>query len=226
MAAFDDKLSELWRMIVDQSSRVVDITQRAAESFFGCDHDKADRVIDDDLHIDRVDVQVEQTAVPTLALPETDHFKIRSVLAIVKINNELERIANRAVNIAESAKDFVPMEETPPDTFRVMANSVIGIVQDTDRVIRDFEFDRAERVLNLQDTVERFTREIGQSAERRVANGEISVQFAMCLRSVTKSLERITDHCCNICEQLIYLNTGKITRHSPEGWTKPAPPTF
>ena len=69
-----------------------------------------------------------------------------------------------------------------------------------------------------------FKREIILKAQHRVATGEISAEIAFKLLRVTQALERIADHCTNICEQVIYLESGLIVRHLPEGWTKPAPP--
>ena len=64
----------------------------------------------------------------------------------------------------------------------------------------------------------------GLDAEEKVACGDFSVGFAFRIRTVTAQLERVADHCTNICEQVIYLETGKIVRHRPEGWTEPELP--
>ena len=62
------------------------------------------------------------------------------------------------------------------------------------------------------------------NAQEQVASGHLSVRFAFGLMSVTKSVERIADHCTNVCEQVIYLESGLIVRHRPEGWSEPSPP--
>ena len=61
-------------------------------------------------------------------------------------------------------------------------------------------------------------------AEEKVASGDFNAQFAFRLLNVTKNLERIADHCTNICEQVIYVESGLIVRHLPEGWSKPIRP--
>jgi phosphate transport system protein len=80
-------------------------------------------------------------------------------------------------------------------------------------------------VLLFDDTVDRFKREIGMSAQEQVAGGHLPVEFAFGLTAVTRSVERIADHCTNVCEQVIYLESGLIVRHRPEGWSEPASPT-
>ncbi|MHC4093276.1 MAG: phosphate signaling complex PhoU family protein, partial [Planctomycetota bacterium] len=116
--------------------------------------------------------------------------------------------------------------EMIPATFRVMANSVVGMLRDAIRSLAQADRNLAEQVLAFDDTVDQFKREIILKAQQRVATGEFSPPFAFKLLAVTKALERIADHCTNICEQVIYLESGLIVRHLPEGWTKPEPPAL
>ncbi len=224
MNTFERKLGQLKGDLVTQGDRVVEQTLRAVESFFESDRGKAQSVIDADNIVDRTDVEIERASIPLLAMGETDHHSIRSVLTIVKVNNELERIADCAVNIAEQVVGHENMNEQVPPTFRVMANSVIGMLRDANSALAHEDDDLAERVLSYDDTVDRFKREISLSAQEKVASGEFSARFAFRLLRVIKALERVADHCTNICEQVIYLKSGLIVRHLPEGWSKPVPP--
>jgi phosphate transport system protein len=221
---FADRLADLKETLIAQGNRVVDVALRAVESYFERDHSKANAVVSGDLLIDRVDVEIERASIPLLGMGETDEHAIRSVLTIVKVNNELERIADLAVNIAEVSADSGQTTEKVPNTFRVMANSVIGMLRDANQALATADTRLAERVLGFDDTVDRFRNEISLDAQQKVANGEFGVKFAFRLMTVVKSLERIADHCTNICEQVIYLESGQIVRHLPEGWSKPAPP--
>lgn len=226
MPDFDRKLSQLVSDLITQGDRVVDMVLRSVESYFEVDNAKAHAVVDDDLIIDRVDVEIERASIPLLAMGETDEYKIRSVLMIVKVNNELERIADSAVNIAEVVLNGLSTEYRPPDRFRVMANSVIGMLRDANRALAGLDVDLAERVLSFDDAVDQFKKEIFLNAERLVAKQELDVKFAFRLRTVTAALERVADHCTNICEQIIYLQSGRVVRHSPEGWSKPHEPNL
>jgi phosphate transport system protein len=221
---FQSKLDQLMKELVAQGDRVADVVLRAVESYFDLDAAKARGVIDGDGMVDKVDVQIERASVPLLAMGRTDPREIRSVLMIVKINNELERIADCAVNIAEVVQGYADRKEKVPRTFRVMANSVIGMLRDANRSLARLDPAIAEQVLDSDDTVDRFKHEIILDAQEKVAAGEFSAQFAFRLHTVTKSLERIADHCTNICEQVIYLQSGRIVRHMAEGWTEPALP--
>ncbi|MSR18508.1 MAG: phosphate signaling complex protein PhoU [Phycisphaerales bacterium] len=224
MGTFATSLAELHGSISVQGQHVLDHLTRSVEAFFESDQAKARAVIANDDSIDKLDVEIERAAVPLLAMGSSDEHQIRSVLTIVKVNNELERIADIAVNIVEQVVEPGSTTERPPATFRVMANSVVGMVRDSVRSLSDSNAELARQVLLFDDTVDRFRNEILLHAQEQVALGTCSVRFAFRLTSVTKCLERIADHSTNICEQVIYLQTGKIVRHRPDGWSEPEAP--
>jgi len=220
---FDTRLARLQSDLNHQAQRVQELFLRAVESFFDQDENAASRVIVDDRVIDRADVEIERASIPLLAMGVSEEYKIRSVLTIVKVNNELERIADCAVNVAEivgRAEDGAVV----PKTFRVMANSVVGMLRDTANALLHRDTRKAETVLDFDDTVDQFKREILLHAQEQVAAGSFTVQFAFRLHAVTKSIERIADHCTNICEQIIYLETGRVVRHGEQGWSDPKKP--
>jgi phosphate transport system protein len=224
MPNFHERLAALEHDIVEQGARVLDLCTLAVESYFDLDLEKAARIEALDTEVDRIDVEIEKRSVPLLAMGQTDEHAIRSVLTIVKCNNEYERVADCGVNIAERVMDERTRQIRVPDTFRVMANSVLGMLRDTNRALLKHDADLARQVLLFDDTVERFKKEILMNAQEQVAAGHIPVNFAFGLMSVTKSVERIADHCTNVCEQVIYLESGLIVRHRPEGWSAPAQP--
>ena len=225
MPNFDSSLAKLRQDIVAQGDRVLDITLKAVECYFDGDRAKAAAVIAADEEIDRVDVEIERASIPLLAMGVTDEKSIRSVLTIVKVNNELERVADCAVDIAEAVGSEVPLPARIPDAFRVMANSVIGMLRDSNRALADGNTNLAQQVLLFDDTVAMLKKQLMMSAQEQVAAGTLPVEYAFRLLSITKSIERIADHCTNVCEQVIYLHAGLIVRHRPEGWSKPLRPT-
>jgi phosphate transport system protein len=194
------------------------------DCFFDSDAAKAREVVQADEAIDRADVDIERRSIPLLAMGQTEAHAIRSVLTIVKVNNELERIADDGVSIAERVFESRAFTERTPNTFRVMANSVLGMLRDATRSLEREDAGLARQVLLFDDTVQRFKQEILLDAEQQVAKGQFSPGFAFRLLAVVKSVERIADHATNICEQVIYLRRGLIVRHRPEGWSDPEAP--
>ena len=223
MSEFRKKYAQLRDDLLTQGDRVVDVTLRAVECYFERNETLASEVIAGDEIIDRVDVDIERASIRLLELGPTEEHDIRCVLTIVKINNELERIADGAVAIAEHLLPAGTAMELPR-TYRVMANSVIGMVRDANNAMREKGSRLAQRVLEFDDTVDAFKSQLMEEAQSKLASGEYEVPWAMSLLNFTRTLERIADHCTNICEQLIYLETGKVVRHLPSGWSEPTLP--
>ncbi|MBT5136117.1 MAG: phosphate signaling complex protein PhoU [Phycisphaerales bacterium] len=226
MSEFERKLAQLRADLNTQGARVSDQLLHAVESSFDGDTEAATKVVQSDGIIDRVDVEIERACIDLLRLGANDEHGIRSVLTIVKVNNELERIADCAVDIAQSAINSEQLIKQAPPTFRVMANSVVGMGRDTNHALAEADTEMAVRVLSFDDTVCRFRKEIVLDVQHRTSGGKLNPLVAFELLAVTRSLERIADHCTNICEQVIYLETGKIVRHSIEGWATPETPEF
>ena len=224
MPAFDERLAHLKPEIVAKGRRVLDLCTRAVDCYFDGDLEKARAVVAGDEAIDQADVAIERASVPLLGMGQTDEHAIRSVLTIVKVNNELERIADDGVAIAERVLEPNRFTERVPDVFRVMANSVLGVLRDATRSLEREDPALARQVLLFDDTVAQFKAQILRETEAEVLSGKASVGFAFRLLAVTKALERIADHATNICEQVIYLKRGLIVRHRPEGWSEPEAP--
>ncbi|MCH2138797.1 MAG: phosphate signaling complex protein PhoU [Phycisphaerales bacterium] len=213
-------LTEVWGTLLDQGGRVTGLVLDAVEAFFDHDAEAAAKVVLADATVDHVDVEIERRCITLLSEGMTGEYDLRSVLTIVKVNNELERIADCAVDIAESAATG----GTVPPTVRVMANSVVGMLRDAVAALAERDTALGRRVLSFDDTVEAFKVEVIGTAQAGLAEGSLDLDSGMRLLSMVRAVERIADHCTNICEQTIYLETGNIVRHLPTGWTDPAPP--
>jgi phosphate transport system protein len=208
--------------IILQGRRVQDLLEEAVEVLFTADVDRATSVIEGDMEVDREDIRIEQAAVRLLGFPQQlQDREVREILTIVKTNNELERIADCAVNVAEEVQDLKKLATTPPPVFRVMANSTVAMVRDCSRSLEQRDTDLAKLVLHADDAVDEFKKQIVRQVERDLAAGSLDVDFALSLISIASDLERVADHATNICEQVIYLESGLIVRHGLGGWSEP-----
>ena len=91
--SFEDAHAAIRSDLVRQGERVQSLLLSAVEAWFDLDEDKANAAVLADDEVDHIDVEIERASVPLLAMGETDHARIRSILTVVKLNNELERIA-------------------------------------------------------------------------------------------------------------------------------------
>jgi len=210
--------------LVDQGRRVQAMLDAAFESLFTADVERARWVLAQDDVVDRVDVEIERGAVALLGDAtrqgaELDGTQLRALLTIVKVNNELERIADVGVDLAEMVPRLPPGTR-PPDTFRVMANSVIGIVRDVSTAVERNDPALANIVLQSQHAVTAFKGAILRESEERIANGTLPVDVAFTLHEIAGLCEMIADHCTNVAEQVIYQTTGAIVRHLETSWVR------
>jgi phosphate transport system protein len=220
---FSVRISELKAELHAQSRRVQALLEAAFDSAFARDIPAADRAIALDDEVDRVDVELEKQCVNLLTEATKDGAalapeQLRMVLTIVKVNNELERIADAGVAVAELVKPLAKENVSLPETFRVMTNSVVGILRDSSASLDRNNAQLAKVVLASEDAVEAFKRAILREAQGKVATGAISVDAAFLIQEVATRCEIMAGHCTNIAEQALYVATGAIVRHMGGHW--------
>jgi len=199
------------------ASLVDDMVQEACEAVVDADAALAERVIGRDAEVDAEEVEVEADVIRLMALYQPVGSDLRLLCAILKINNDLERIADGAVNVAKRARY---LEGKLTDTYR---SALRELGEMTRRMLRsaiqafaveDLEVARATPVLDdrVDDLYERIVKEIVAEGAR---SGD-AMATSLDVLSVAKNLERIADHATNIAEDVVFLTTGKIVRHAPE----------
>lgn len=228
-AAYVRRIDRLRADMFEQGRRVSSMLEQAVEAVFDGDADRCQRVIESDEVIDRVDVEIERAAVSILhdvarEVAAIDDEQLRGLLMIVKVNNEIERIADAAVDIAAMRESIETTGLKIPGTFRVMANSVIGMLHTAIRSFRASDTALARAVLTSDDTIDEFEHAILRETQRSLAQGEIDVDAAFALHAMAARLEIINEHCCNIAQQVIYIATGAIVRHEGGNWSEPRQP--
>ncbi|MFI4897795.1 MAG: phosphate signaling complex PhoU family protein, partial [Phycisphaerales bacterium JB059] len=150
--------------------------------------------------------------------------RLRELLVCVKVNNELERIADAAGVVAERVIELADRTTPFPESTRVITNSVIGIVRDAIGAFAGFDAERAKVVLRSEGAVLKFSDAIFRSSEQRVADGRMEPDVAFHLHHIVHQCELIADHCTNIAEQVIYAATGAVVRHTGGDWVEIDPP--
>lgn len=222
---FQIRVAQIRSQLVEQGRRVQAMLEAAADALFARDVARAKQVVTQDDAVDKVDVEIERASVSLLTEACRDGAnlapeQLRAILTVVKINNELERVADEVAGVAHAVGSLSSHPTPLPDTFRVMANSVVGILRDVSTSYDRQDARLAKIVLQSQDAAAAFKRAIVRDAEVRIAAGQIGVDFAFLMHEVATSFERIADHCTNIAEQVIYASTGAIVRHEEGHWVE------
>lgn len=224
-ATFPRRLSQLKSDIVQQGLRVRTMIEEAVTAAFDRDEALAAKVIADDDVVDRVDVLIERRAVELLTEATRQSAglseqQVRLLLTIVKVNNELERIADLAVEMALRLQRLEQDHDRIPDSFRVMAFSAVGILRDVVSALDQADVPLAKIALRSEDTLAEFKRALVAELEKQVHASSMPLNFALFLNGIAAQFVSIADHSSNIAEQVIYLNTGAIVRHLESGWVE------
>lgn len=169
--------------------------------------------------INHREVQIEEECLKILALHQPVAVDLRRVATVLKVNGDLERIADLAVNIGERNDALLawPYLELP-DMLEKMSDSAIEMVRDVLDAFVDSDVERARRVRRRDDDVDRLNRLVIDEVYRLVESDSASIEPALHLFSASRHIERIADHATNIAEDVIYLVEGEIARHRPDSY--------
>ncbi|MDA3798683.1 MAG: phosphate signaling complex protein PhoU [Kiritimatiellae bacterium] len=179
------------------------------------DPELAREVVDSDYQIDQKEVEIEEDCLKILALHQPVAVDLRFLIAVLKMNNDLERIADLAVNIAEKAIFLSLRKETAdPITFNEMVVKVKDMLRMSVEALVDLDIDKAKLILKMDNDVDEINREHYYIVRKLIKAGESDVNDLVHLLDVSRNLERIADHTTNIAEDIIYMISGDIIRHS------------
>lgn len=200
-------------------TRVEENVRLAVNAIEQRDSAMAARAIDNDDEIDNMEVDVEEECLKMLALYQPVATDLRLIVAALKINNDLERVGDLAVNIAERALflatqkpveiafDFRLMGEK---TQTMLANSLDALVR-TDTAL-------ARQVCKSDDEVDAMNRKVYLRVQDAIRKNPEELESLIHLLSVSRHLERIADLATNVAEDVIYMAEGEIVRHHVEDY--------
>lgn len=210
-------LENVQRRVLSLASAVEQIVEKSIRALFERDAALARTLISADTPIDMEENQIEEECLKILALHQPVAVDLRRVAAIVKINSDLERMADLAVNIAERALELARGPEVPvPSTFRQMTDLTNTMVRDSLDAFLKLDVTLAKRVCRLDDEVDRYNRDIIDEVSEFMKEAPENVRPGLQIFSAARHLERIADHATNIAEDVVYLVEGNIIRHHPE----------
>ena len=179
------------------------------------DSNLARAVIEADSEIDRMEVDVEEECLKVLALYQPVAADLRFVVAVLKINNDLERMGDLARNVAKRVVFLSEREELHelPVDFRPMAAKVKLMVKDSLDALVNSDTALAQKVRDDDDDVDAQRRIFEKQIEAHIRDNPGQAEALMRLASVARHLERIADMATNIAEDVIYMVEGEIVRH-------------
>jgi phosphate transport system protein len=212
---FSRELEKIKKQILSLGAKVEEQVRMATQAVETHDAELAIQIIKSDYDIDEMEVEIEEDCLKILALHQPVAVDLRFLIAVIKINNELERIGDQAVNIAERVDaicrgaqldfffDYSSMGEKVQDMLKWSLDALVNMDYDLafSVVMRDDEVDKIKH-----DAYDRIKQAMGEHPDKL---GEL-----INLLLISRHLERLADHATNIAEEVIYLIEGEIIRHA------------
>jgi phosphate transport system protein len=214
---FHDELSQVKVRLLTMSSEAEAAVQLAVEALLERSAEKAERVIKGDRVIDKMEVEVEEQCLSLLALQQPMAKDLRLLVAGIKIANDLERVGDHAVNIAQSADRLAKHRPiTPEPEIFEMARLAREMLSDAlEAFVRDDAVAGREICLR-DDKVDALNRSMFRILLTHMMEDPHSIGSGLELLLVSRNLERIADLATNVGEDVVFLVEGKSIKHHAE----------
>ena len=210
----EHQIAQLKNSILQFGTIVEESISRSNTALFKRDVELAQKVVANDTEIDRLEVELEEECLKVLALYQPVAADLRFVVAVLKINNDLERIGDLASNIAKTVSQLTitgPLEL--PEEISSMAKQVEEMVKNSLDAVVKANPDLARQVRKEDDIVDAGRNKVRKLFMQQIKNDPEKVEGLLQINTISKHLERIADMATNIAEDVIYMVEGEIVRH-------------
>jgi len=213
------EIENLKKKILDLGGRIEAVVHEAIRSIEERDAVLAQKIIDEDIEIDHTEVEIEEDCLKILALHQPVAIDLRFIVVILKINNDLERIGDLGVNIAERSVFLasVPQVNASLDFVRMSKKTEAMLNKCLDALV-NMSSELAIEVCADDDEVDAMNRQMYLKIQDAMQEYPDQVPSLIHLLSVSRHLERIADHATNIAEDVVYMIEGQIVRHKTENY--------
>ncbi len=211
------EIDNLKKDILSLGSMVELSVHEATKAIETQDEALAKSVIEKDIEINQKEVDIEESCLKILALYQPVASDLRFIVAVLKIDNDLERIGDLAVNIAERAVFLASQPKVKISfDFPSMASKAQTMLKDSLDALVNQRADLAMEVCAGDDVVDKVNREMYLKVQEAIHKHPEQTESLIHLLSVSRHLERIADCATNIAEDVIYMAKGEIVRHKVE----------
>lgn len=207
-------LERLKKMVLEMGTIVEESISRAITALATCNRALAENVIEGDNETDRREVQIEEECLKLLALHQPVARDLRFVVAVLKMNNDLERMGDFAVNMAERVLFLASTRQVPvPRDLLMMAQKVTSMVHRSLDSLIESNATLARAVILADDEVDELRNQIFSAVMDEIRADVERLEQWVQLLSAVRYLERIADLATNIAQDVIYLVEGDVVRH-------------
>lgn len=209
------QITTLKKMLLNLGTACEEQVRASIQAINTRDVELAQQVIEGDKKIDLMEIDVEEECLHTLALHQPVAFDLRYVVAVLKMNNDLERIGDHAKSIAGHAKHLAGEGEVTevPFDLNAMGRRVEKMLHDALDAVINIDVELAREVRVLDDEVDDMHAGMYSRAIELLRDHPQQTEQMIHFINVSRLLERIADHACNIAKDVLYITEGEIPRH-------------
>jgi len=211
---FDRELDSLKTMLMKMASMAEENVVSAMKALTEKNRALADRVIEADKRVDALELEIDNAVVDILALQKPVASDLRLIIAGLKINNDLERISDHGVNIAQSALTLIGVSQL--STFLEiprMTEATRAMLRDALDSFLHLDPQKAREVLTRDDQIDDMNRSNARQVIAAIREKDLPVEAGLDLLRISRNLERVADLSTNIAEEVVFLTQARVVKH-------------
>ncbi len=211
---FDEQLSVLKQHILRMATMVEEAISQSIRALVQRDTSLAERVISNDPHVDKLEIEIDNASLELLALRQPVARDLRFITTSFKIVKDLERVGDLAVDIAERAVEVSgrPEMKLLPE-YPMIADAAQKMLKDAVDAFVNQDVELAQKVLYADDYVDMLNEKLFRDLLSCMSKNPADISYASHLMFVAKYLERVGDHSSNIAEMVVFMVEGRDIRH-------------
>jgi len=206
---------QLRRKLLELCALVEENARRAVIAMRSKDAEAASNIVESDDEIDSLEIRIEEDCIALLSRPDVSHESVRFCVAVLKINNDLERIGDLASNISRNVEALSKHEHAVlPGELLQLAEAAIAMLGATLDAFIEVDETGARAVLAHDVEVDVLNRRVYEIVRQRIMSNPAYSDRFISILSIARYLERVADYATNIAENVIYIASGNIVRHN------------
>jgi phosphate transport system protein len=214
-SVFQKEMDKLKSRLLLMSAYVEENLQNAVRAFLDNNVTLAEKIAESDITVNSMEVEIEEECLKILALHQPVAIDLRFLAAVLRINNELERVADQAVNICE---EVTPVRDPDLHVEHARISQMASkarhmLTKCLDAFVNNDE-QLAYTICTMDDEVDDLNDEIAELVIAAIQRQPAQTRSQLHVLRVARNLERVADLATNIAEMVIYINIGKIVRHN------------
>ena len=213
---FNKELEDIRNHVLTMGGLVEEQIEKAIKAFTTSDVELAEQVIKQDNQIDALEIALDRECMQIMALRQPTAFDLRLLITVLRIINELERVGDMAEHVAKMAIHLSSIESNRSESYyeiQHIADLVKSMLHDALDAFARMTVEQVPAITGRDENVDREYSSIIRQQITYMMEDSRNITRTINVLWTVRSLERIGDHACNICEHLVYMIKGEDVRH-------------